>query len=797
MFYPLGRKALRLTPVRVIGVQSEMQRPSPALMPLWLLALLMPVGLVPIGCSDRRDEPWAVARQEPATPVSRPPKLPARPANSKARKFRPSQVGKTIETVEGETTNGRFGHTVSGAGDVNGDGFADILVGAFGAGNQAAGEVTLYYGSSSGIGKRSGWRFTCPVPAAEFGHQVEGVGDVNHDGLDDFVVGATYYSAPGHPGRTGGAFLFLGRTNGPQLTPDWQMVGEEPNSSTGFAVAAAGDVNGDGFADVLVGAWNESDPDRHEPARGRVALYLGGPAGLGKTPQWTPHGERVGSRYGYTLHGIGDVNGDGFDDVAVGSWGYEAEQLNAGRVYVYYGGPTGPTELPDWTVTGGVHDALMGNSVFGAGDVNGDGYGDLLVAANATSHPETGEGLVLVFHGGPQGLAMEPAWTFESNRETFFVGHSVATAGDLNGDGFDDVVISAFNGRQDQVDEGVAFVFHGSSRGLPRAPHWTVGGGQARGGYGSTVRPAGDVDGDGYDDLVVGHTYYSGLIPRQGRAWLHYGSAAGLAYSSGWHRGVEAAGFTYRSMTVPWPDRGWVLLAGVGTCAAFIWATRLYYRRRERRVLALQAARESAQREERQRLAQDLHDQLGAELTELVLAGANVRQMLPHATPAAAKLGQIESTAVRLVESLAEIVWLTKPTNDTLPHLAGYLGDMAASMLEKAGLACVLDIPPELPEWPVHYDLRHDLVLSVKEALHNAIKHADGTVVTFSARCSASNLTLEVRDNGKGFDLPVGGSPGNGLDNLRARLHKHGGTARVESVSPGTVVRLSVPVSTR
>jgi signal transduction histidine kinase len=118
-------------------------------------------------------------------------------------------------------------------------------------------------------------------------------------------------------------------------------------------------------------------------------------------------------------------------------------------------------------------------------------------------------------------------------------------------------------------------------------------------------------------------------------------------------------------------------------------------------------------------------------------------------------------------------------------------------MLEKAGLACVLDIPPELPEWPVHYDLRHDLVLSVKEALHNAIKHADGTVVTFSARCSASNLTLEVRDNGKGFDLPVGGSPGNGLDNLRARLHKHGGTARVESVSPGTVVRLSVPVSTR
>jgi signal transduction histidine kinase len=765
-------------------------------MPVWLLALVIPAGLLPMGCSDRRDEPWAVARQESAPPVSRP--APAvREANIKPRKFRPSQVGKTIQTVEGETTNGRFGHTVSGAGDVNGDGFADILVGAFGAGNQAAGEVSLYFGSSAGVGKMPGWRFTCPVPAAEFGHQVEGVGDVNRDGLADFVVGATYYSAPGHPVRTGGAFLFLGRTNGPRPTPDWQMMGEEPNSSTGFAVAAAGHVNGDGFADVLVGAWNESSPDRHEPARGRVALYLGGPGGLANTPQWAPHGERVGSRYGYTLHGIGDVNGDGYDDVAVGSWGYEAEQLNAGRVYVYHGGPNGPAERPDWTVSGGVHDALMGNSVFGAGDVNGDGYGDLVVAANATSHPETGEGLVLVFHGGPQGLALDPAWTFESNRETFFVGHSVATAGDLNGDGFADVVVSAFNGRQDEVDEGVAFVFHGSARGLPRLPSWTFCGGQARGGYGSTVRPAGDVDGDGYDDLLVGHTYYSGLIPRQGRAWLHYGSAAGLACSSGWHRGMEAAGFTYRSMTIPWPDRGWVFLAGVGTCAAFIWVTRFYYRRRERRVLALQAAREAAQREERQRLAQDLHDQLGAELTELVLAGANVRQLLPQSTPVAAKLGQMESTAGRLVESLAEIVWLTKPTNDNLSHLAGYLGDMVGSMLEKAGLSCALDIPADLPDWPVHYDLRHDLVLSVKEALHNAIKHAEARVVTFSARCSAGYLTLEVRDDGKGIASVAARSHGNGLENLKARLRKHGGIALIESASPGTVVRLTVPLSAR
>ena len=764
----------------------------------WIRSWLIPAaGLAMGGCEPQHNDPWVVARREasPTQIAPPPPATPARP--TRPRTFRPNPLAKSIQTVEGWSTDGRFGHAVAGAGDVNGDGFADVLVGAFAGGREAAGETVLYLGSANGIGPEPSWCYICPMSAAEFGHQVEGVGDVNGDGFADFIVGATYYSEPGATRRrTGGAFAFYGGTNGPGSQPDWQVTGEEPSSSTGFAVAAAGDVNGDGYADVLVGAWNRSDPNRPEqPISGRVALYLGGPLGLAKEPAWNPQGEKVGSRYGYTLHGIGDVNGDGYADLAIGSWGFEAEQINAGRAYVYHGGPLGPTNAPDWTITGGQPTQLMGNSVFAAGDVNDDGFADLIVGANATSHPEQCEGLTLVFLGSRAGLAKRPAWTFESNEASFFFGHSVATAGDVNGDGFADVVISAFNGHQNTKDEGVAFVFLGSANGLPTRPDWSFAGGQARGGYGSTVRCAGDVNGDGYDDLIIGQTYYSGSIPRQGRAWLHYGSATGLAQNSHWRAGIEAVGFSYRNLTLPWPNRGWFVAVSGTLAAGLVLATRGGYRLRARRVAALQAARESAQRQERLRLSQDLHDQLGAELTQMVLAGGHARRQLAQNQLPDAKLAQIESTAQGLVESLGEIVWLTKPTNDTLDQLANYLGDLTSSVLEKAGLECVLEIPTDLPNAPVSYDLRHDLVLAVKEALHNAIKHAGAHAVSLTIKTTATEMSMVVRDSGRGFGEDTARTSGNGINHMKARLAKHGGSATVASTPEGVVVTFTVPWS--
>lgn len=425
------------------------------------------------GCAPREDL-WVIARRNGSILGS---STNAARLHQARRTLRKSKAVRrdipAFQTVDGPETNSRFGHTVAGAGDVNGDGFDDVLVGAFFGGSAIPGEVSLFYGSPSGIKSKADWRFVCPVPDADFGHQVDGVGDINGDGFADFLVGATYYS--GKTLRGGGAFLFLGGSNGPGSKPDWEMSGEQPGSGAGFTVAAAGDVNGDGFADILVGAYNQTNSAsaRTIPSQGKVFLYTGGTNGLSKGPVWAPVGEGKSSRFGYSVHGAGDLNGDGYADIVIGGWGFEAERFNAGRVYVYYGARGGPSSFPDWTMTGTQTDQYLGNSVFTAGDVNGDGFDDLIVASNLAAWPERYEGVVFVFYGSATGLPEKPSWAFESNQHDFFLGHSVATAGDINGDGFDDVILGAFNGKQFLPDEGVAFVFHGSATGLTHHPQWT------------------------------------------------------------------------------------------------------------------------------------------------------------------------------------------------------------------------------------------------------------------------------------------------------------------------------------
>lgn len=194
-------------------------------------------------------------------------------------------------------------------------------------------------------------------------------------------------------------------------------------------------------------------------------------------------------------------------------------------------------------------------------------------------------------------------------------------------------------------------------------------------------------------------------------------------------------------------------------------------------------------------MAQDLHDQLGADLTEIVLAGAHARRQLLNQNRAVdAKLTQMEATAVRLIERLTEIVWLTKPTNDTLQCLADYLGDLAVETLEKAGFTCMLDIPAHLPNIQIASDLRHDLVLAAKEAIHNAIKHSGGDSGTFAVRVDGDIVEFAVRDNGRGFDPASRSRIGDGHSNMRARLTRHGGSTRLETSSAGTSVVFSVRI---
>lgn len=749
--------------------------------------------------------PWTVEiiHKPPfASPTTNAVVRPTRSRASWGNKLQPGRVPTadapklSLQTVDGLQADSQFGHAVANAGDVNGDGWDDIVVGAFSEGR--GGAVHVFYGSAHGIGPKPDWTYACSVPGADFGHQVEGVGDVNKDGYADFVVGATTYS--GKVTKSGAAFLFLGSSNGPSAKPDWSMEGIHEGDKAGFSVAAAGDVNGDGYDDVLVGAYGQSHGEGPGvgPFSGQALLYAGGTNGLTAAPVWIGGGEMEHSKYGYCVHGAGDVNGDGYADLLVGSFDYSGRDRNMGRAYVYYGRPSWPSNSPDWTITGDHWDMELGASIGHGGDVNGDGFDDILVSSSV-SNPEVNEGVVLVFNGSRDGLPDRPSWVFESNQEETGVGHSVSGVGDLNGDGYGDVLVSAYYGEQagpgEMRDEGLAFLFYGSARGLGRKPDWTARGKQRDGGFGATVRGAGDFNGDGFQDLLIGHERYTGTLARQGRVWIHYGSREGLLRSSQWKPRKDVEGYSIRRINVRWPSTALGMILSAVPVLGMLLAMRWYYRQREKQAEALKTARATAQREERQRISQDLHDQLGADLTQIAIVSGALRQKAVEASSVPEGLGEIERNATQLVENLAEIVWLTKPSNDTLDRLIAFLESNTTQMLEKAGLRCILDIPDQVPGWTVEYSMRHDLVLAVKEAVHNAIQHARATRVRFSVGLQGNELMLSIADDGSGFATATKSDGGDGLGNMRSRLEKQGGTAEIRTGAEGTRVVFRVQLT--
>jgi hypothetical protein len=279
-------------------------------------------------------------------------------------------------------------------------------------------------------------------------------------------------------------------------------------------------VDGDGYADVVVSA---PDYDHGEEDEGRVFVYPGGPSGLAATAAWTAEGDQAGAHFGWSVGTAGDVNGDGYADVIVGAPWYDNGEEDEGRAFVYPGGPSGLAATAAWTAEGDQVEAFFGWSVGTAGDVNGDGYADVVVGAYGYDNDETDEGRAFVYHGGPSGLAATAAWTAESDQAGALFGVSVGTAGDVNGDGYADVIVGAPWYDNGATDEGRAFVYHGGPSGLAATAAWTAEGDQADAYLGRSVGTAGDVNGDGYADVVVGAYGYD----ETGRAWVYQGNDGG------------------------------------------------------------------------------------------------------------------------------------------------------------------------------------------------------------------------------------------------------------------------------
>jgi len=418
-------------------------------------------------------------------------------------------------TATSNQANSYFGGAVSTAGDVNGDGYDDILVGAYlyDAGQNNEGRVWAFYGSPTGPSPTSNWNVQGNSDGARLGNSVSTAGDVNGDGYDDVILGAYTWTSSLYP-NTGFAYVYHGSASGLPTSADWSRLVYQPNANFGRSVSTAGDVNGDGYSDVVVGApgWDGGD--------GAVFLYLGSNSGLGSSVNQQHEGSG-GGNFGWSVATAGDVDGDGYGDVLVGQ---PLASSNRGLARILSGSPSG-LQLNDGKP--GESGDLLGWSVATAGDVNGDGFSDLAFGGPGQSGDP---GRVMVFHGGKlaESLSYGEDWVLSSAYSGSEFDHAIIVP-DVNGDGLSDVVGSD---QDPNSTKGFVFAHYGSAEGLQGQRDWFVQGTANQ--FGAALAGAGDVDGDGYGDLIVGSRYEAYRGVATGAAYLYRGSAEGLSTSPSW-----------------------------------------------------------------------------------------------------------------------------------------------------------------------------------------------------------------------------------------------------------------------
>jgi hypothetical protein len=414
-----------------------------------------------------------------------------------------------------------YGYAVGLAGDVNGDGYSDVLTGAFRWTEGAAtrqGRAWAYYGSAAGPSTSPDWIADGHGIWEYFGHSVSTAGDVNGDGYDDVIVGAP------DPPKFGFAYAYYGSAQGLSTTPNWSATLDQREAWFGRTVRSAGDVNGDGYDDVIVGAPHFDDGQTDE---GGAWVFLGSATGLSQTPAWSAESDQQGSLFGRWVGSAGDVNGDGYDDVIVGAHFYDDDQPIEGRAFVYEGSADGLSSTPDWIGDGNQANAWFGRAVSGAGDVNHDGYDDVIVGAPKFDNDQANEGRAFGFYGSPSGLSPTPNWIAEADQADAWYGRRLSRAGDVNADGYADVIIAAPNYDTANPDGGKVFVYYGSPAGLEQAPAWTPQLDQDHAWFGRSVSTAGDVNADGFDDIIIGAPQYDDGQKDEGAAWIFEGSAGG------------------------------------------------------------------------------------------------------------------------------------------------------------------------------------------------------------------------------------------------------------------------------
>ncbi|HQQ62074.1 MAG TPA: FG-GAP-like repeat-containing protein [Pseudomonadales bacterium] len=388
-------------------------------------------------------------------------------------------LGKTSKNTDS------FGSAMDNAGDINQDGVDDLIVGAYADSTHGTSAGAAYV--LSGANGSTLFTFYGDNALDWLGRSVAGAGDVNGDGYPDLVVGAY---GDDNTGDGAGSARVLSGANGAVL---YTFNGQAAGDGFGIAVSGAGDVNGDGKADILVGAFQNDSTGNNA---GAAYVYSGANGSL----LYTFNGDSAGDNFGLAVSGIGDVNGDGHDDVAVGAPYDDNNGSLSGSVRVFSGSDGSIL----YTLDGDQAGDLLGSSISKAGDVDGDGRPDIIAGAYLADPNGSSAGMARVFSGA-NGNTL---YTFTGDKSGNYFGSAVSGAGDVNHDGRADVIVGSGNG------SGKARVFSG----MDGSVLYSFIGDAF---FGAAVCDTGDINGDGYADIAVSSTTSRAVYLFNGQgAWL-------------------------------------------------------------------------------------------------------------------------------------------------------------------------------------------------------------------------------------------------------------------------------------